>query len=149
MMNILFLNLLEVVKLSSATMTMIGLNNFASYMERDLFEKYISHWDTLDKECEEYKNNIKELYENSVTVAENETRLSNDEKLNIKMGVFIAFIVISILCFIILGTKGCSGETSHSDGKCDICNNAKYSSINGEEFCYEHYKNAIDYYLDD
>ena len=22
-------------------------------------------------------------------------------------------------------------------------------SINGEEFCYEHYKNAIDYYLDD
>lgn len=118
-------------------------------IERDLFEKYVSHWDTLDKECEEYKNNIKELYENSVTVDENETRLSNDEKLNIKMGVFIAFIVISILCFIILGTKGCSGETSHNDGKCDICNNAKYSSINGEEFCYEHYKNAIDYYLDD
>lgn len=118
-------------------------------VNRELFEKYVSHWDTLDKECAEYKNNIKELYENSVTVDEKETHLSNDTKTNIASGVLIAFIIISILCFIILGSKGCSSETNHNDGKCDICDKTKYSSINGEEFCYEHYKNAINYYLDD
>lgn len=120
-------------------------------IERDLFKKYVSHWDTLDKECEAYKNNIMELYENSVNVDANETRLSNDEKSNIKIGVFIAFIVISILCFFAIGTKGCSGEKNHKDGKCDICGNSAYSTIKGDggEYCYEHYKDAIDYYLDD
>ena len=35
--------------MSSATMTMIGLNNFASYMERDLFEK-LSFPEGIDKD---------------------------------------------------------------------------------------------------
>ena len=114
-------------------------------VERDLFEKYVKHWDTLDKECTEYKRNIKNLYENSVTVGENETRLSNETKSKINIGIFFALVVALILCFIMLF----SSESSNGNGRCDICNKSKYSSINGEDYCYKHYKNAIDYYLDE
>ena len=60
----------------------------------------------------------------------------------------IIFIAICIFVLIIL-IKAFSNDTDHTDGKCDICNKDKYSSLQGEEYCYAHYKDALDYYLED
>ena len=60
----------------------------------------------------------------------------------------VVFVVIVIIVLFIL-SKLSPNNIEHSDDKCDICKKTAYSSINGEEFCYEHYNDAIDYYLDD
>jgi uncharacterized membrane protein YvbJ len=65
-----------------------------------------------------------------------------------KKGGIIAFIVIAIIIILII-VAVYPKEADHKDGKCDICGKAEYSTINGEEFCYDHYKSAIDYYIDD
>lgn len=50
---------------------------------------------------------------------------------------------------IILMLAGCGG-TNSNDGKCDICGKSKYAKLSdGNEYCYTHWKSAIDYYLDD
>lgn len=59
--------------------------------------------------------------------------------------LLIAIAVIVIIVF----AKIFHVEADHNDGKCDICKKTKYASLNGEEFCFEHYKDALDYYLED
>ncbi len=64
-----------------------------------------------------------------------------------KWGI-IVFVVIAIVVIFLIA-KGFSNDIDHNDDKCDICKKTAYSSISGEEFCYEHWKDVIDYYLDD
>lgn len=53
-----------------------------------------------------------------------------------------------LLSLLILTCSACG--TDANDGKCDVCGKSKYAKLSdGNEYCYEHWKSAIDYYLDD
>ncbi len=64
-----------------------------------------------------------------------------------RISIIVFIIIIAVIALFVIATY--PKEPDHSDGKCDICKKEKYSDVNGEEFCYEHYKFAIDYYLND
>lgn len=54
--------------------------------------------------------------------------------------LFSVLVIIELL-------SGCSLADSN-DGKCDICGAGKYAKLSdGNEYCYKHWKKAIDYYL--
>jgi len=57
--------------------------------------------------------------------------------------LILALLMVIVICF------GC-GNSDTNDGKCDICGKSKYAKLSdGNEYCYKHWKSAIDYYLDD
>lgn len=59
--------------------------------------------------------------------------------------IFIAVIIC--VCFLLF--KACSTPTYDSnDGKCDICGKSATEEINGEEYCNEHYGNALEWYVE-
>lgn len=58
------------------------------------------------------------------------------------------FAVFSIVVVIVI-LSSC-GVPDTNDGKCDICGKDKYAKLSdGNEYCYKHWKSAIEYYLDD
>lgn len=67
---------------------------------------------------------------------------------NSKFGKIIGAIFAIVVCVFLV--KACTGDSyDANDGKCDICGKTAYTKLSdGNEYCYEHYKNAINYYLD-
>lgn len=53
-----------------------------------------------------------------------------------------AVLLISIMTFAFAGCR----EADHNDGKCDICGKAVEYSGQDEEYCAEHFKNAVEWY---
>lgn len=51
-------------------------------------------------------------------------------------------MLISIMTFAFAGCR----EADHNDGKCDICGKAVEYSGQDEEYCAEHFKNAVEWY---
>ncbi len=62
------------------------------------------------------------------------------------IGIGIVAAIIFIIIMIIISN---SNKSNSNDNKCDVCGKSAYSSISGEEFCYNHYKDALNYYLED
>lgn len=85
------------------------------------------------------EENISEKQENANS---NKTEHNYIGIIGISVIVVIVFIIIMVIA------SNYDGKNSN-DNKCDICGKSAYSSISGEEFCYNHYKDAINYYLDD
>ena len=55
---------------------------------------------------------------------------------------------ILLLTLIVFTFSACGEDTN--DGKCDVCGKSKYTKLSdGNEYCYDHWKSAIDYYLGD
>ena len=102
----------------------------------------------LKKQAQERK-----LIEQQEQMKRDEEVWKNSSPLVKVISIAVLVVILGAIVFIFVsyfGTGSCTpGGIDHHDGKCDICKSSAYSSINGEEFCYEHYKSAIDYYLDD
>ena len=68
---------------------------------------------------------------------------------NINWGKILGIVAAIIVALLLL--KTCSGSSyDTNDDKCDVCGKRAYTKLSdGNEYCYEHYKNAIDHYLND
>lgn len=76
------------------------------------------------------------------TIAKDNT---NNNTINIVSGI-VAVVLIFVVIF---GISQCGKEENHNDNKCDICGDKAYTKLKGDgcEYCYEHYLDAIEYYM--
>lgn len=63
---------------------------------------------------------------------------------NMKRRIACIFITI-ILTFSFLGCS--TPGKNHNDGKCDICGKSASYSDGDEEYCNEHFKDAVQWYI--
>lgn len=62
---------------------------------------------------------------------------------------YLLHIVVAFLFLVLLLVTALTSCTpiSSTRNKCDICGDKSFAELaDGNEYCYEHYKDAIDYY---
>ena len=69
--------------------------------------------------------------------------LSFSQKLKYYILAIVVFIIVISSIFML--TK-CSKE-DHKDDSCDICGRKAYAEFAGQEFCYKHWRAALDGYV--
>ena len=89
---------------------------------------------------------VHETENQAVNISEKkESNQANNTTNNYAGIIGVGIIIFIIIIFFVFNSGGKKGIND----KCDICGKSAYSSISGEEFCYKHYKEALNYYLDD
>ena len=73
------------------------------------------------------------------------TRKAKSDTTNIITGI----VAVVLIFLVIFGVSQCGKEENHSDNKCDICGDKAYTKLKGDgcEYCYEHYLDALEYYM--
>ena len=80
----------------------------------------------------------------------NVSKTNGNNQVNNTTNSYVGIIGLGIIVFIIILSFVFNSDSKKGvNDKCDICGKSAYSSISGEEFCYKHYKEALNYYLDD
>lgn len=101
------------------------------------------------KTCPHCGVSVQKAIANKIAEEERKKReeIANSASPTIKViSHIIVFLVIALIIGVIV--HACNQPTYDSDdGKCDICGKRKTTDLYGEEYCEEHLRDAIEYYL--
>ena len=116
---------------------------------RDLISNFYTHFASNTSNNTNNENTSNSVVQPTPDSNQTPNINSSTHKAQINWHIIIKVAIVLIIAMLLLKFWP-SDSYNSNDNKCDMCGKPSYTKLSdGNEYCYEHYKSALNYYLDD